>query len=223
LKIFGCECWPFLRPYKSSKLSFRSICSVFIGYSKNHLGYKCLHIPSGRVYITIHVVFNENNFPFLTSTPNRISSSPQIPSSIFIHSVHSLTPQASGSCHDTPSITLPNSSTSASSPTIAITSSPTLQPIISFEPSSSFELAPSPEPLSILPARVYGMTTQSQNMIYKSHKFIDGMVKYPPPQALTASIATHEDEPTCFSQASKHPKWRAVMNAEFDALLKNGT
>jgi hypothetical protein len=68
LKIFGCECWPFPRPYNSSKLSFRSTSCVFIGYSKNHLGYKCLHLPSGRVYIARHVVFNENSFLF--STPN---------------------------------------------------------------------------------------------------------------------------------------------------------
>jgi hypothetical protein len=48
-------------------------------------------------------------------------------------------------------------------------------------------------------------------------------VKYPPPQALIASIAAHKDEPTYFSQASKHPEWRTAMNTKFDALLKNGT
>jgi hypothetical protein len=48
LKIFGCECWSFLRPYNSPKLAFRSQFCVFIGYSKNHLRYKGLHIPSGK-------------------------------------------------------------------------------------------------------------------------------------------------------------------------------
>jgi len=67
------------------------------------------------------------------------------------------------------------------------------------------------------------MTTRSQNQIYKPYTFTDGRVKYPPPQALIASIAAHEDEPTCFSQATKHPEWRTAMNTEFDALLKNGT
>jgi hypothetical protein len=46
LKKFGCECWPFLRPYNSTKFSFCSTSCVFIGYSKNHLGYKCLRICS---------------------------------------------------------------------------------------------------------------------------------------------------------------------------------
>jgi len=67
------------------------------------------------------------------------------------------------------------------------------------------------------------MTTRSQNLIHKPYTFTDGRVKYPPPQALTATIAAHEDEPTCYSQASKNPEWRAAMNNEFDALLKNGT
>uniref|UniRef100_A0A2N9I5M9 Reverse transcriptase Ty1/copia-type domain-containing protein n=1 Tax=Fagus sylvatica TaxID=28930 RepID=A0A2N9I5M9_FAGSY len=30
-------------------------------------------------------------------------------------------------------------------------------------------------------------------------------------------------EPTCFTTASKNPKWRQAMNSEFDALLKNHT
>jgi hypothetical protein len=67
------------------------------------------------------------------------------------------------------------------------------------------------------------MTTRSQNLIHKPYIFTDGRVKYPPPQALTATIAAHEDEPTCYSQASKNLEWRAAMNNEFDALLKNGT
>lgn len=37
-----------------------------MGYSKPHVGYKCLHIPTGRVTcVSRHVVFNEDRFPFL--------------------------------------------------------------------------------------------------------------------------------------------------------------
>jgi hypothetical protein len=67
------------------------------------------------------------------------------------------------------------------------------------------------------------MTTRSQNLIFKPSKFTDGRIKYPLPQALTASIALHEEEPTCVSQANKSAEWRAAMNTEFDALFKNGT
>jgi hypothetical protein len=58
-------------------------------------------------------------------------------------------------------------------------------------------------------------------MIFKPYTFPYGRVKYPLHQALTASIASHEEQPTCFSQARKHPEWHATMNVEFDALLKN--
>jgi hypothetical protein len=71
-----------------------------------------------------------------------------------------------------------------------------LQYIIPLFPLSHFEIE-SP------PIRVYVMTTRSQNLIFKPLKFTDGRIKYPLPQALTASIALHEEDLTCFSQASR--------------------
>lgn len=60
LHIFGCACWPNLRPYNSRKLAFRSIQCVFLGYSSLHKGFKCLDISTGRIYISRDVVFDEN-------------------------------------------------------------------------------------------------------------------------------------------------------------------
>jgi histone deacetylase 1/2 len=62
-KVFGCACWPHLRPYNERKLEFRSKQCVFLGYSSLHKGYKCLHIPTNRVYISRDVMFDENVFP----------------------------------------------------------------------------------------------------------------------------------------------------------------
>ena len=63
-KVFGCACWPHLRPYNKRKLEFRSKKCVFLGYSSLHKGYKCLHVPTNRVYISRDVVFDEQVFPF---------------------------------------------------------------------------------------------------------------------------------------------------------------
>lgn len=64
LKVFGCACYPLLRPYNNHKLQFRSQQYVFLGYNTNRKGYKCLHVSSGRIYISRHVIFDENLFPF---------------------------------------------------------------------------------------------------------------------------------------------------------------
>ena len=64
LRVFGCSCFPHLGSYVSNKLSSRSIECVFIGYSPQHKGYRCLDPKTNRVYISRHVIFNENDFPY---------------------------------------------------------------------------------------------------------------------------------------------------------------
>ena len=64
LRVFGCACWPNLRPYNTHKLQFCSKRCAFLGYSNLHKGYKCLDISTGRVYISRDVVFDEDIFPF---------------------------------------------------------------------------------------------------------------------------------------------------------------
>jgi hypothetical protein len=64
LRVFGCACWPNLRPYNARKLEFRSKRCAFIGYSNMHKGFKCLDISTGRVYISRDVVFDETMVPF---------------------------------------------------------------------------------------------------------------------------------------------------------------
>jgi len=67
LCTFGCLCFPFLRPYHAHKLDFRSSPCVFLGYSSSHLGYRCLDLESDRIYVSRHVRFHENVFPFAKS------------------------------------------------------------------------------------------------------------------------------------------------------------
>ncbi|KAJ4720471.1 Retrovirus-related Pol polyprotein from transposon TNT 1-94 [Melia azedarach] len=63
IKVFGCECYPFLRPYNRHKFDFHTSKCVLLGLSVLHKGYLCLH-HSGRIYIARHVTFNEGSFPF---------------------------------------------------------------------------------------------------------------------------------------------------------------
>jgi hypothetical protein len=52
LRIFGCACWPNLRPYNSNKLQSRSMQCICLGYSLLHKGYQYLNPIFGRLYIS---------------------------------------------------------------------------------------------------------------------------------------------------------------------------
>ena len=63
LKVFGCLCFPYTRPYNKHKLDFGFEPCVLLGYAPQYKGYKCL-ARSGKIFITRHVIFDENAFPF---------------------------------------------------------------------------------------------------------------------------------------------------------------
>lgn len=64
LRIFGCACYPCLRPYVQHKFDPRSLTCVFLGYSERHKGYYCLVPTDGRIYISWNVTFDKSFFPF---------------------------------------------------------------------------------------------------------------------------------------------------------------
>lgn len=63
LKVFGCLCFPYLKPYNNHKLEPKSQSCVFLGYNPVYKGYKVL-LPNKKLIITRHVLFYENVFPF---------------------------------------------------------------------------------------------------------------------------------------------------------------
>ena len=71
-------------------------------------------------------------------------------------------------------------------------------------------------------AVAHPMQTQGKDNISKPKVFFPGIIKYPLPKALLATIDQASIEPTSYTAASKHPAWRAAMNTEFTALLHNG-
>jgi hypothetical protein len=69
LYIFGCACYPNMAATAPHKLSPRSTRRVFLGYSTDHKGYRCLDLLTNHLIISRHVVFDEDNFP-LTASPS---------------------------------------------------------------------------------------------------------------------------------------------------------
>jgi hypothetical protein len=69
LRVFSCACYPLLRPYNKHKLEFRSKRCIFLGYSSNHKGYRCMDPTTSRVYLSRNVVFDETCFPARRRSP----------------------------------------------------------------------------------------------------------------------------------------------------------
>lgn len=63
LKVFRCLCFPYLRSYNAHKLYFKSSPCTFLGYAADKKGYKCID-SNGKIFISRHVVFNEQIFSF---------------------------------------------------------------------------------------------------------------------------------------------------------------
>lgn len=49
------------------KLQSKSTKYVFLGYGRSHKGFKCLNLSSNSIYISRHVFFYENSFPFMNN------------------------------------------------------------------------------------------------------------------------------------------------------------
>ncbi|KAG8502503.1 hypothetical protein CXB51_000098 [Gossypium anomalum] len=122
LRVFGCLCFPNLRPYNNHKLQFRSTPCTFLGYSSSHKRYRCLDSfgksSSKLLVLSPTLCAQMSNHSPTTSVPSH-KSSPLSP----ISSPH-LPPQ-----YTNPSI---SSSSSSISPQVnSIPDPPTSSPISS--------------------------------------------------------------------------------------------
>ena len=75
-RVFGCACFPFLRPYSSYKFGPNSNLCLFLGYPPLSKGYTRLEVSTGNVYLSPHCIFHESIFPSLSSLNSMPVSSP---------------------------------------------------------------------------------------------------------------------------------------------------
>lgn len=75
----------------SNKFDPKSLPCVFLGYSDKHKGYKCFYPPTRRTYISRHVTFDEQCFPF--KAPGELhQESRSLPLSVFTDLIPMRTP-----------------------------------------------------------------------------------------------------------------------------------
>jgi hypothetical protein len=219
LRVFGCLCYPFLRPYGLHKLEYRSKPCIFLGYI--HAGYKCLDPVTNKVYLSKHVIFDEESFPAQDQAtsllPSKINAQGDVPLFISLPiplpSSLSTAPNLYAS-PSTPETSAPSSPETTSSPTSTI-SSPTV-------PNSTHPEIPALSPPSVvthppappIPPPTHSMTTRSRTGSLKPKDFSDFQLYH---------TSIPELEPVSYRKAAADPRWRAAMQLEYDALMSNVT
>jgi hypothetical protein len=67
LHMFGSACYPNLSTKAAHKLAPQSSRCIFLEYSTDHKGYRCLNITNNNIVISRHTIFDEADFPFSAS------------------------------------------------------------------------------------------------------------------------------------------------------------
>ena len=87
LRIFGCACFPLLKPYTSNKLQPKTKVCIFLGYASKYKGYICFEVSSKKCYISRHVIFDECDFLYPSLLQKSYVSSQRYISEILMNPV----------------------------------------------------------------------------------------------------------------------------------------
>lgn len=204
LKTFGCNCFPWLKPYVSSKLDGKSKCCVFLGYILQYKGYRCLDHVTHRVYISRHVKFDEFTYLFHTSIAP-------------IEAASSFTPYNATPFDMHFSMTNPRMLTTklSSSPSTIVPSSvqsyehSLVQSQVQSQMQSPMQSQVHSPVQSQVQYSTHLMVTRSKAGIFKPKAYFP--TKHPLPDSI-------DYVPTTYLQAAKYEHWRLVMQEEFNAL-----
>jgi histone deacetylase 1/2 len=201
LHVFGCLCYPNLTPTAANKLSPRSVACVFLGYPNDHRGYRCYDIATRRVYTSRHVNFVETVFPFRLATP--ACTPPTSPST------------AAPTDDDDPRPCPVPGPVPESPPTVHTGSLPSSPGAPTCSP-AAVTATPSPPPATVRDAP----QPPQHHMVTRAKA---GIRKPNPKNALAGTTSAISPIPRSVRAALKDANWRAAMQLEYDALLRNNT
>lgn len=253
LKPFGCACFPNLRPYNNHKFSYHSTRCVFLGYSNQHKGYKCVS-STGRIYISHHVIFNEKDFSFKDGFLNarrneeyvltNITNSLSLSDFVVVQDMEHNSPCNVSSNSGVDGSRRTNSDTSHASSSESVSAYRGEQIADSslndyaHSPDGRHNEGTSDDQLEIVPDLPQRSTSdnlnQTQNIQPQSiHPMTtrskSGIVKPNAPYVGNVSVNSNIDnislitEPTSVEKALQIPHWKEAMMKEIDAITKNNT
>ncbi|KAL4570627.1 hypothetical protein LXL04_026286 [Taraxacum kok-saghyz] len=201
LKSFGCLCYPWLRPYTTTKLQPKSTPCLFLGYSASKSAFKCYDLTMHRLYHSRHVEFVTNQFPSTHLPPDAPLPTPDtfLTPPVSSHIDTNSPPPPTPPIQEVPDITVIQQPTSPThdeqpaSPTHddqpSSPTTPTPNSVQSHPPSPHISPIPSPEQPN--PTR-----TCKPNTKYFNPSFVNSSTLHPIPTTI---------EPTTHTQALKDP------------------
>lgn len=226
MKIFGCACYPCLKPYNQHKLQFHTTQCVFLGYSGSHKGYKCLS-STGRIFISRHVVFDEKHFPFQNGFLNTRKPAEPLTNSInFLFPIVTTGTTITNNAQeltDSGEATAENHATSDTDTHVTSnrsnnTPSSRSRSELQEEPQqvdATDSVSHNSEPENTAePSNHHQMVTRSKNGVFKTKRPYIGAAE---------RKQEKKQEPETVSEAMEQPEWKEAMAAEFKALIKNNT
>ncbi|KAG8501842.1 hypothetical protein CXB51_004605 [Gossypium anomalum] len=222
LRVFGCCCFPYLRPFTHHKLDFRSQPCTFLGYSSQHKGYYCLK-PDGTIIVSRHIVFDERRFLFSSSSvisadPPNLVVSTSVPLVTTSDGVSTSVPLVTTSDGVSTSVPLVPTSDGGyfQSPNAQSTSVP-VSPNTQY---SSVSVSPHAQSPSV-PASPNAQDTSTTIEITQG----DCSTQGPPSRLATphVPIEVRDSEPRTIEEALADSEWRCAVQVEFDALVNNST
>lgn len=243
IRVYGCLCFPWLRPYNAHKMEDKSMPCVFLGYSRSQSVYLCLNKSSCRIYVSRHVTFDETNFPFKTKTrsptptsqetkPSHLQSPPL--TLIPIHKTLITQPpfvQPTGTTSLTPLLQVHEISTATertTAPTDVLPeTTPTPQAVLPQQKQLSTTSQQLPSSATTKPAvavsaptnaeappNQHPMVTHRKNQISKPNSIYNYMA------AMSSIILA---EPNTLKQALQDKRWRGSISSEIDVFARNDT
>ncbi|CAL1391748.1 unnamed protein product [Linum trigynum] len=237
LRIFGCLCYPWLRPYSSHKLDPRSRPCIFLGYCPQRSAYRCFDPNTQRLFVSRHVVFVESQFPGYSTAPaeahssdswlmdlcpNFITVPAQVPFGPSPAEAHEPVPPPSSPLAVSPA-RAPSETGPPPPPAPSGPASPAASTSSGPEPSAAHQDPATPSPSHRPPrpsgpppppARSHQMVTRAQHGIFRPKKrlFHTHLAVGPPPL-----------EPLSVREAMQYPEWNDALYSEHSALLANNT
>ncbi|CAN7140793.1 unnamed protein product, partial [Brassica rapa subsp. narinosa] len=207
LRVFGCKCFPYLRPYMSNKMDPKSLMCVFVGYNEKYKGYRCYYPPTGKVFISRHVLFDESSFPF-ADIYSRFHKSSQSALLQAWRSAMIQVPTVS-EVVSSPQEELP-ARTEVTTEVPSVIPDPPLHLTDDEDNNEEVLVQQEPEPQAVPP--VHQMTTRARAGIIK-----------PNPKYVLFTVKDDFTEPKSVKTALKHPGWNKAMGVEITNMEETET